>query len=296
MRCDAHRPGVAVFVDVSRRSDAAHRGAAGRAPPRGPRRAGVRALRPARSPLGPAAHGCPPAAARGSRLARPAGPHDRLSSPTARSRTCAPSPHALTRCARSSARGGSTSSTSTSRSRPPSAGTRSTPRSRRSSAPSTATRRTRLSHGIANGVFGARRRSTACTSASPSPRPRRGPASASTAAATASSPTASTCPSRGPARRPAPTAARCGSRSSARPSSARACPILLRAFEALREHVPVELTIVGASERRRRAAAARPRPASACSARSTTSASTPRSRAPTCSPRRRSAARASAWS
>ena len=72
-------------------------------------------------------------------------------------------------------------------------------------------------------------------------------------------------------------------------------PVLLRAFEALREHVPVELR----DRRRRRARTSRrccsTRPASARSARSPTSASTPPSRAPTCSSRRRSAARASAW-
>ena len=50
------------------------------------------------------------------------------------------------------------------------------------------------------------------------------------------------------ARRARP-ASRCASPSSARPSSARACRVLLRAFEALREHVPAELIVIGATAR-----------------------------------------------
>ena len=50
-------------------------------------------------------------------------------------------------------------------------------------------------------------------------------------------------------------------------------PLLLRAFEALREHIPTELTVIGPTRRGARAADARRPPASACSARSTTSAS-----------------------
>ena len=72
-------------------------------------------------------------------------------------------------------------------------------------------------------------------------------------------------------------------------------PVLLRAFEALREHVPVELTIVGASEPevapllvdRTRRRDPRPR-----LGRPTSTRSSPR---PTSSPRRRSAASRSAW-
>ncbi len=40
----------------------------------------------------------------------------------------------------------------------------------------------------------------------------------------------------------------CASCSSGRRSSARGLPLLLRAFEALREHVPTELTVIGPSE------------------------------------------------
>ena len=72
-------------------------------------------------------------------------------------------------------------------------------------------------------------------------------------------------------------------------------PILLRAFEALRAHVPARLTIVGASESEvapllvERAGRDRARP------RVRRREAAPRSSAPTCSPRRRSAASRSAW-
>ena len=105
-----------------------------------------------------------------------------------------------------------------------------------------------------------------CASRSPTRPP--GPAGASTAASTGSSPTASRCPR---AARPR--------RACARPATPleivfvgqaverKGLPVLLRAFEALREHVPVRLTIVGASEsevapllvERRRRDRARPR-------------------------------------
>ena len=51
-------------------------------------------------------------------------------------------------------------------------------------------------------------------------------------------------------------------------------PLLLRAFEALREHIPAELTVIGPTPRGALAAAARLRAASARSARSTMRAST----------------------
>ena len=52
---------------------------------------------------------------------------------------------------------------------------------------------------------------------------------------------------RTPGARRAAQASRCASCSSARPSSARACRCCCGAFEALREHVPATLTLVGAS-------------------------------------------------
>ena len=69
MRCDAHRPGVAVLVDVPGRSDPAHRGARGAVPPRGPRRA--RASRLTTRPTA-SRRGCTAAPAR-SRARRPTG-------------------------------------------------------------------------------------------------------------------------------------------------------------------------------------------------------------------------------
>ena len=72
-------------------------------------------------------------------------------------------------------------------------------------------------------------------------------------------------------------------------------PLLLRAFEALREHIPTELTVIGPTPRGARAADARRHAASACSARSTTRPSTPSSSAPTCCAPRRWAERASGW-
>ena len=65
-------------------------------------------------------------------------------------------------------------------------------------------------------------------------------------------------------------------------------PVLLRAFEALRDHVPAELVIVGATRGGRRPAARGRRRRHASSARRRTPRSAPRSRAPTSSPPRRS--------
>ena len=79
-----------------------------------------------------------------------------------------------------------------------------------------------------------------------SPRPRRGPAGASTAATTGSSPTASTLPAGGV---PAPRRRRPGEPLRivfvGQAVERKGLPVLLRAFEALRDHVPAELTIVG---------------------------------------------------
>ncbi len=76
-------------------------------------------------------------------------------------------------------------------------------------------------------------------------------------------------------------------------------PILLSAYEALLEHVPTRLTVVGADpeEVERRIAGPRGLPSgSTCSARSRTASFGARSGRPTCWSRRRSPARASAWS
>ena len=72
-------------------------------------------------------------------------------------------------------------------------------------------------------------------------------------------------------------------------------PLLLRAFEALREHIDTELTVIGPTHEELAPMLIDP-PACARSARSTTSASMRSCAPPTCSARRRSAARASAWS
>ncbi len=73
-------------------------------------------------------------------------------------------------------------------------------------------------------------------------------------------------------------------------------PVLLRAFEALREHVPATLTLVGASRRGDRADAAR-RPRRARAGQGLRGAQARRAgAAPTCCARPRCAARASAWS
>ena len=72
-------------------------------------------------------------------------------------------------------------------------------------------------------------------------------------------------------------------------------PLLLRAFEALREHIPTELTVIGPTRRGARAAdARRPRRARARQGRRR-SASARSSSAPTCCAPRRCAGRASAW-
>ena len=90
--------------------------------------------------------------------------------------------------------------------------------------------------------------STASRSGSPSPRPPPGPAGASTAASTGSCRTASRCrPAACPPRACARPASRSRSSFVGQAVERKGLPILLRAFEALREHVPAQLTIVGAS-------------------------------------------------
>ena len=72
-------------------------------------------------------------------------------------------------------------------------------------------------------------------------------------------------------------------------------PVLLRAFEALREHVPARLSVIGVDAERAGAAAGRPARRDARSAASTTRRSAPRWRARTCCARRRWAASRSGW-
>ena len=86
---------------------------------------------------------------------------------------------------------------------------------------------------------------TSSTPASPSPRRRDGPVGAGSAASTRSFPTASTSSGRRRSRSPSP--ASCAFCSWAGRRSARACQVLLRAFEALAEHVPARLEVVGAT-------------------------------------------------
>ena len=73
-------------------------------------------------------------------------------------------------------------------------------------------------------------------------------------------------------------------------------PVLLRAFEALRAHVPARLTIVGASESEVAPLLRRARRRHDPRARLGRREARPRWRPPTCSRRRRSAASRSAWS
>ena len=125
---------------------------------------------------------------------------------------------------------------------------------------------------------------SACTCASRSPRPPPGPGGASTAAATASSPTAST--SRPSSAAPAPRAADAPLRLAfvGQAVERKGLPVLLRAFEALREHVPVEL-----DDRRRQPRRGRSRCCSTPAASTVAGQglrrrrSTPRCATPTCS-------------
>ena len=73
-------------------------------------------------------------------------------------------------------------------------------------------------------------------------------------------------------------------------------PLALRAFEALREHVPVTLDVVGVEREQLEVMLLDLRGVRAPTARSTTPRRPRCSRPPTCSSRPRSAARASAWS
>ena len=168
-------------------------------------------------------------------------------------------------------------------------------RSRRSSAPSTATPRTSSPTRSAT-PSAPSASSSACTCASPSPRPPRGPAGASTAAATGSSPTASTCRPSCPAPAPRPQGAPLRLAFVGQAVERKGLPVLLRAFEALRDHVAVELIVVGADRDEveplhARRHAGRHRPGQGLRRRE---GRRPWPR-PTCSSRPRWAARASAW-
>ena len=72
-------------------------------------------------------------------------------------------------------------------------------------------------------------------------------------------------------------------------------PVALRAFEALREHVPVTFDLIGVERAQARADAFGPAAGSPPSGRSATSRRPRSSRRPICSSPRRSGARASAW-
>ena len=153
---------------------------------------------------------------------------------------------------RAARRAASTSSTSTSRSRRRSAGTRSTV------ADAAARRHVPLllgeracSHSIAN----AARRAAPAEPPARADRRLRGRRldrrAASTAAATGSSPTASTLPDEPPVPRAPATGEPLRIAFVGQAVERKGLPVLLRAFEALREHVPAELTIVGADAARR---------------------------------------------
>ena len=295
-RRDAHRPGLPLFVDVPGGRDAAYRGPGRAAARRGASCPRPGALRPAGPPQRAAASRCPPAGARRCRStssrwgARPG------SRPTARSRTSPLTPSGVQTLRRELEAG----DFDVVNIHEPVAPAASWDALGFGDAALVGTFHTygtnAVTHGIARAMGAGRRM-----------RNLHGRIAVSEAAAwTARRFFGGRYDDRPQrrrrARRSAPRASRpvaaaaCGSRSSARPSSARACPVLLRAFEGLREHVDAELTIVGAvpeevepllldargvtvlGPRRRRGEVAR-----RCARR-------------TCSARRRSAARASAWS
>ena len=150
-------------------------------------------------------------------------------------------------------------------------------RSRRSSAPSTATRRTRSRTASPTA-------SSACGASSNASRPHRrvrgrrvDRRSASTAAATAIIPNGVDLPRAIRRERPRATAEPLRIAFVGQAVERKGLPVLLRAFEALREHVPRRARRSSAPARRRSRRCCSTRPASACSARSATSASTPRS-------------------
>ena len=211
----------------------------------------VRVLAPydsRRAPHRLAAPRIAPAAARGARVADPARPHDRLA---LERRSLQPGAHAV-RDRHDAAR----AAHGRVRRRPSARAGRAGGRLGRADVDRGADRR----H-VPLLLRGADRRtaspicSAPAASSTGSPRgsrcPRRppGPAGASTAARTGSSPTASCCPRAG--------CPRARTRAPGDPLEIvfvgqaverKGLPILLRAFEALRAHVPARLTVVGASE------------------------------------------------
>ena len=98
------------------------------------------------------------------------------------------------------------------------------------------------------------------------------------------------------ARPPARRASRCGSRSSVRPSRARGCRCCCARSRRCASTFPAELTVIGPTAEELAPLIVDPRGIEVARARSTRPASARCSRPPTCSARRRSAARASAWS
>ena len=159
---------------------------------------------------------------------------------------------------------------------------------------STATRTNPVTDNVANLLGAGAGCSTTCTCGSPSPRPRPGPARRFFGGRYRRHPQRR----RRPAGRPRPRAGAAGAAADRvrRPGGraqgpARAAARLRGAARAR----PRRAQIVGADAGRGRADAARRRAASPRSARSTTTRSTRACARPTCSARRRWAARASAW-
>ena len=164
-----------------------------------------------------------------------------------------------------------------------------------SSAPSTPTRPTpsRTTSATSPGRAAS---STSSTRGSPSPRPPPGPAGAGSAASTGSSPTASTSPP--PPSEPKPGSDELRVLFVGRAEERKGLPVLLRAFEALVEHVPARLTVIGADDEASPATCPTPRSpvASTRSAVSPTRSCGAACTTPTSSARRRSPVRASGWS
>ena len=220
---DAHRAGVAVFVDVSGGRHKAHRGAGRALPRRGSPRPRARALRPARAASRRRCTAVPghSRSRRPTTSSRSGGPW--ASRPTAPSRTCRSRPTASPRMHRELRTGGYDVVHVHEPVAPLTGWVAPTGLACRSSARSTRIRTSTFRTGSPT-LIGARRCSIGYTCGSRSPRPRRGPAGAGSAATTGSSPTASTSTRTGPHSPPHDRPATgCGSCSSGRPSSARAC-------------------------------------------------------------------------